>query len=261
MADENAEKMPYVRTFKRITQIVIDKEKKRIITGHKSPYTCSYYFQNNFTKIPNDYHVCPPVTARLLFEMTVRWLAEALLAFGQEMTTYRDNALYVTITFDDGSYKRCSWEKPCCTDLDGLFDFSEFNYFRSNHLIKDGEPFELDPSAMFFDWAKRITLEHVRYIVNQGEIPFWSFFDRVKDLMEDDEGFDAKVVVNLDNSIKIVRLTLGTEFPTSETVQISPDGEITKADGLAYVQALQQNGVKVLVSKKDLAELKRERNH
>ena len=54
-------------------------------------------------------------------------------------------------------------------------------------------------------------------------------------LIEPDDGFDSRVVINPDNSVIIVGLTLWVAFP-GHSVEISPDGQIVEDGGYVYVR-------------------------
>jgi hypothetical protein len=72
----------------------------------------------------------------------------------------------------------------------------------------------------------------------------------VRALIEHDEGFDSRPVINPDNSVSIVGLTLWVAFP-GNSIEISPDGQIVQDGGYVYVRVLKENGVKIVFSKRE----------
>ena len=244
------------RTAPRIQKVAVSWKHEALLTGYSPEYEedndSAYYFHNNYTKIPNEFHVCPPETARRLFDLVIRCLASVLLISEEQKETYSGDGLYVTFYFRDGIYKSHSWRDMIFGDLSGLLHFSEFDYFRTETGPYRYERLFLSPFEMGFGyWGKKITLGHVRHVVEKGQIPFNSFYDhRVKALIEHDDGFDSRVVINPDNSVSIVGLTLWVAFP-GNSIEISPYGQIVEDGGYPYVRTLKENGVKIVFSERD----------
>lgn len=244
------------RTAPQIQKVAVNWKHEMLLTGYNPGYSgdsdSAYYFQNNYTKIPNEFHVCPPETARRLFDLVIRCLTSVLLISEEQKETNSGDGLYVTFYLRDGTYKAYSWRDMIFGDLSGLLYFSEFDYFRTETGPYKYEKLYLSPSFMRYEyWGKKITLEHIRHVVEKGQIPFSSFYDhRVKELIEHDEGFDSKLVINPDNSVSIVGLTLWVAFP-GHSIEISPDGQIVEDGGYAYVRVLKENGVKIVFSERD----------
>ena len=85
-----------VREIKRICKISFALHNHFCVVGykHKSPNVDhNYFFQNNYTILPNEFCNCPCDVPRRLFEMAKSQLADILANLEQQMETNQSDTL------------------------------------------------------------------------------------------------------------------------------------------------------------------------
>lgn len=230
-----------VREIKRICKISFALHNHFCVVGykHKSPNVDhNYFFQNNYTILPNEFCNCPCDVPRRLFEMAKSQLADILANLEQQMETNQSDALYVQVFFENGFYKKYSLNNPVVPDIWELLCFNDFTYRRD---YKD---------LFLFDsnyCCDGVNLQEVRKTINKGSIAFSKFYDkRVYHMFAYDDYTDANLEIRADHFIRITALLFGKECRPERTVEISADGIILKDGGFAYIKALKDHRVRVL---------------
>lgn len=232
------------REIKKICRISFGLHNHFAIVGYdpeKGTFAeSSFYFQNDYTKLPNEFGACPESMAKKLFGYAKSILSD-LLANCEErrMEIYQNDALFVTITLQDGTEKKYSWCNPIVGEVWELLKFNEFTYFGDFDK----------PLCMLFSYCcSGVNLQEIRKQIKTGEIFFSEFYnERVYPMFAKDDYWDAKLTINADNSVKIQRELYAETLSEENGILIDPEGMIVRDGGLAYVKALKENGVRIIL--------------
>lgn len=236
------------REIKRIAKITFSLHNKTAIVGYdpkKGKYSSShYFFQNNYTELPNEFHACPEDTAKILFKMAKEYLSDLLANSEQQIETYHHDGLFVTVIFEDRSTKMYSWQNPIVPTVLKLLNFNEFTYY--------GE--YTHPTFLISQYyCSGVNLQEIRKQIKAGSIPFSAFYNkRVYPMFNWDDYCDAKLVIHPDNTIQIIPVICGHTCPPEEGVEIDSEGNIIRCGKFPYVKALMDNHVKIILDKESI---------
>lgn len=210
---------------------------QRLVTGIRPDQT--YYFENDYTRIPNKFELAPEYFPKMFFSTVVGCL-NALISNHVDDPDIKVFHWYFKVYYRNGKYKVFCFTdseiKTRAAKLRKLFHYNDFLDQYHNNL--DSKDFLATSSSL-------ITLQNVKGQIAKKYVLLDEFFERCASTYSKADFNSANYSMSYEEDGSLI-FELKNDAKESLTVKISADGIIQSDGCIPYIGLLKQKGVRVI---------------